>query len=58
MNTSPAVLLTVFIGLTCALPPFELKRSGAKSSEAALEWIRHLQKERGEITFYLNLLVF
>ena len=49
MNTScPIVLLTVLVGLTCALPPFEIRSAGSQKSEAAVDWIRHLQKDKCE----------
>ena len=58
MNTScPIVLLTVLVGLTCALPPFEIRSAGSQKSEAAVDWIRHLQKDKCEYHI-LFLLVF
>jgi len=47
MNIVPAsICLSVIIGLSYALPPFEIRSAGNRRSEGASEWLKHLQKVR------------
>ncbi len=51
----PALLLSLVLGLASALPPFEIRSGhGAQKSEAALDWIKHLQREKCEYTMTYN----
>jgi hypothetical protein len=46
MYSLPLVLFTLAVGIAYALPPFEIRSAGSQKSEAALEWIQHLHRQK------------
>ena len=53
MYSLPLAVFTLAVGLAYALPPFEIRSAGGQKSEAALEWIHHLQRQKGMVFFLI-----